>query len=533
MVLLRRLARCGINFRQQLATPLFIGLALVCASMARAQSPQEFWREERQRMQPSGTGNASASSPFNQAYDEYVSPYLKKWTDCQFAHFNDAMQNRVKPEDFVRIISGACRKEVMAYSSAIARHWALTFPRYPSRGQSLADELIRDGHNQIVSLYTKQWYSSAKKPGGQNETPTGWTGSGFFVTTAGHILTNAHVAKGCINPTVRPIGAPSVPARVVALDIKNDLALMRAETRPTKVAPLRLTPPVSVGDQVVVFGFPLSGMLSSSGNATFGNVSATMGMLDNPNHLQISAAVQSGNSGGPLLDSSGNVIGIVFAKLGLKAATLTGDIPQNVNFAVKSVLAATFLTNEGIAFERSDKTTELPKAEIVEMAKAFSVEIRCNGANTSSSQAQPPTMTQIQKRSAQFLISHYETISSGNNIALEYLMRTYALDLDYFGQRMSRKDVISQIVRFYNRWPIRKYSIKDKSVSIDCQENTSVCEAKGTILFDARSPERGERSNGQATFHFTLKYSEPSGLPVITHEGGTVVDRSVKASGAE
>jgi S1-C subfamily serine protease len=155
---------------------------------------------------------------------------------------------------------------------------------------------------------------------------------------------------------VRAVNNTPVPASVVALDSKIDLALMKTATRPIKVAPLRVTPPVSVGDQIVVFGFPLSGMLSSTGNATFGNISATLGMLDNPNHFQISAAVQTGNSGGPLLDSSGNVIGIVFAKLGIRAAALTGDLPQNINFAVKSSVAAKFLTDEGIAFETSEKT---------------------------------------------------------------------------------------------------------------------------------------------------------------------------------
>jgi S1-C subfamily serine protease len=258
------------------------------------------------------------------------------------------------------------------------------------------------------------------------EASTGWTGSGFFVTTAGHILTNAHVAQDCSSPMVRAVGNTPVAASVVALDSKIDLALMKTATRPIKVAPLRGTPPVSVGDEIIVFGFPLSGMLSSSGNATFGNISATLGMLDNPNHLQISAAVQSGNSGGPLLDSSGNVIGIVFAKLGMRAATLTGDLPQNINFAVKSSVAAKFLSDQGIAFETSEKTAELPKAEIVEMAKSFSVEITCDSASVSHPRPQERSAITIEKRSAEFLVNHYAAVSSGNNAALEYAMRTYA-----------------------------------------------------------------------------------------------------------
>jgi hypothetical protein len=332
---------------------------------------------------------------------------------------------------------------------------------------------------------------------------------------------------------VRAVNNTPVPASVVALDSKIDLALMKTATRPIKVAPLRVTPPVSVGDQIVVFGFPLTGMLSSTGNATFGNISATLGMLDNPNHFQISAAVQTGNSGGPLLDSSGNVIGIVFAKLGIRAAALTGDLPQNINFAVKSSVAAKFLTDEGIAFETSEKTAELPKAEIVEMAKAFSVEIKCDSASVSQPRAQERPAITLEKRSAEFLVNHYAAVSSDNNAALEYAMRTYAPELDYFGQKMSRNDIIGQLTRSYSRWPIRKYSLEERSVSIECNESSGICKAKGTLLFDARSTERGQHSRGRATFEYILKYSERSGSPVIVQENGATLARQVEALGAK
>src|SRR5262249_49401112 len=150
-------------------------------------------------------------------------------------------------------------------------------------------------------------------------------------------------------------------------------------------------------------GFPLSGMLSSTGNATFGNISATLGMLDDPNHLQISAAVQSGNSGGPVFDSRGNVIGIVFVKLGIRARAVKVELPQNINFAVKSSVASKFLADEGIAFETSEKTAELPKPEIVEMAKAFSVEIACDGTSVSQPRTQERPAITLEKRSEEFL----------------------------------------------------------------------------------------------------------------------------------
>jgi S1-C subfamily serine protease len=79
---------------------------------------------------------------------------------------------------------------------------------------------------------------------------------------------------------------------------------------------------------VIAYGFPLSGLLSSTGNATTGNISALGGIGDDPRHLQISAPVQPGNSGGPLVDMSGNVIGVIVSKLNaLRVARVTADIP--------------------------------------------------------------------------------------------------------------------------------------------------------------------------------------------------------------
>jgi hypothetical protein len=175
----------------------------------------------------------------------------------------------------------------------------------------------------------------------------------------------------------------------------------------------------------------------------------------------------------------------------------------------------------------------LPKAEIVEMAKAFSVEIKCDSASVSQPRAQERPAITLEKRSAEFLVNHYAAVSSDNNAALEYAMRTYAPELDYFGQKMSRNDIIGQLTRSYSRWPIRKYSLEERSVSIECNESSGICKAKGTLLFDARSTERGQHSRGRATFEYILKYSERSGSPVIVQENGATLARQVEALGAK
>jgi len=129
---------------------------------------------------------------------------------------------------------------------------------------------------------------------------------------------------------------------------------------------------------VVAVGFPLHGLLASSANVATGTVSALAGIGDDIRYLQISAPVQPGNSGGPLLDMSGNVVGVVVAKLdALRVAEATGDIPQNVNFAIKDAVARSFLEAKGVEYETAASERELGAAEVGARAAAFMVLVEC------------------------------------------------------------------------------------------------------------------------------------------------------------
>jgi S1-C subfamily serine protease len=116
-------------------------------------------------------------------------------------------------------------------------------------------------------------------------------------------------------------------------DEKNDLAVVRSKTPISSVTNFRAGAPVRAGDAVVALGYPLSGVLATAANLSVGNVSALAGLGDDSRYLQISAPVQPGNSGGPLLDASGHLVGIVTAKLNaVRIARFTGDIPQNLGW---------------------------------------------------------------------------------------------------------------------------------------------------------------------------------------------------------
>jgi S1-C subfamily serine protease len=202
------------------------------------------------------------------------------------------------------------------------------------------------------------------------------SGTGFFINAEGYVLTNAHVVDECSRIEL-PGATESSPVRVIAKDKTNDLALLKTGVTAQKFALLRTG--VRLGEQVEAFGYPLMGVLSSSGNFTLGNVTSLTGLRDDVRYLQISTPVQPGNSGGPLLDASGNFVGIVSAKLNALVMMLetNGDIPQNVNFAIKSSVAATFLESNGVSFQSATLGAPLASADLADIAKAISMPVVC------------------------------------------------------------------------------------------------------------------------------------------------------------
>jgi S1-C subfamily serine protease len=206
--------------------------------------------------------------------------------------------------------------------------------------------------------------------------PSSSFGTGFFVFLPGYILTNQHVVDGCRTATVSRPGYPISDARIVGTDSTNDLALLMTNMGTKMVPPFRIG--ARVGENIFVYGFPLAGLLSSSGNFTVGNITSVAGLGDDSRIMQISAPVQPGNSGGPLLDKFGNVVGIVVSKLNaMRLAQVTQDMAQNVNFALKASIAANFLEVNNISTRAGSNAEALEVTEIAERAKQFTVQVTC------------------------------------------------------------------------------------------------------------------------------------------------------------
>ncbi len=146
----------------------------------------------------------------------------------------------------------------------------------------------------------------------------------------------------------------------------------------------------------MALGYPLTGILASTASLSVGNVSALAGLGDDSRYLQISAPVQPGSSGGPLLDASGHIIGIVTSKLDAgRIFKYFGDIPQNVNFALKAEVARTFLDSKGIAYQTARSEQILSQPDVGDIARPFTVRIDCKQIAVASLDAQPRYRTSL------------------------------------------------------------------------------------------------------------------------------------------
>ena len=206
------------------------------------------------------------------------------------------------------------------------------------------------------------------------------SGTGIIITRDGLIVTNDHVVRNCGDIRVHDRDGAAIPATLKAHDEHNDLALLKSSHEWPAAARFRDGTAIRAGDSVVAIGFPLAGMLGSESEAsiTTGAVSALSGIGNDTRFLQLTAPVQPGNSGGALLDMSGRLVGVVTAKLNaIAVAGMTGDIPQNVNFALKEAVVRSFLDANSVAYSEESAVNAVSAADVGDIAKKFTVLVEC------------------------------------------------------------------------------------------------------------------------------------------------------------
>ena len=204
------------------------------------------------------------------------------------------------------------------------------------------------------------------------------TGTGFFITNDGYIVTAFHVVRDRKEIRIRVQGDLAWQiADVVNTDEARDLALLHV-TRVTKPLVIVDSDDVPVGLEAYVLGFPQVGLQGTTLKITEGIISGDEGPKGLQRLFQLSAAIQKGNSGGPVIGPDGKLLGVVQSKLdALKIAEKTGDLSQNVNYAIKARALMKFLNETAvhIAVQKLDINTNLRPYQITQLATSSVVAI--------------------------------------------------------------------------------------------------------------------------------------------------------------
>lgn len=199
--------------------------------------------------------------------------------------------------------------------------------------------------------------------------------TGFAVSSQGHVLTSLHVLESCAGLKVS-----GHPASLIARDPEFDLALLEVPGLTVENPAAFARAPAALNMDVTVAGYPLSGILGGF-NVTRGAVTSLKGLAGTGVTVQISAPVQQGMTGGPVVNRKGEIIGVVAAKLDAKkVAEIIGDVPQNVNFAVSGEIAQLFLFQNGITPSRAPEQSAMVPERMADHLSGFTLAIACKDA---------------------------------------------------------------------------------------------------------------------------------------------------------
>ena len=237
--------------------------------------------------------------------------------------------------------------------------------------RAMSREQIKEGQKLARNFKPRKKSDSDNSTSQENSAASG---TGFFITNDGYLITNEHVVKDAAQ--VRLVtSAGLTSAKVVKVDAANDLALLKAEGR-FAALPISPSRAVKLGGTVATIGFPNIGLQGFAPKFARGEIASLSGAGDDARYFQISVPVQPGNSGGALVDERGNVVGVVSAKLNAAAALASsGSLPENVNYAVKSSYLLSFLEvfADGQLKLKEANGKEIKFEEVVEKAKQAAV----------------------------------------------------------------------------------------------------------------------------------------------------------------
>jgi S1-C subfamily serine protease len=235
--------------------------------------------------------------------------------------------------------------------------------------KNCSEELYQLGKSSKPSQIVRQTPTTTDPSIGTSKILT--TGTGFLFSTKDYIITNWHVVKGAGSILAKFTNGDTVEAKVVAKDVNSDIAVLKlTKAPPLSAIQIKLgdSSQARMGEKIFTIGYPASKIMGEKPKYSEGVINAMTGLKDDPAFFQVSVPVQPGNSGGPLFNERGEVIGITTASLSSLAMDNMGAIAQNVNYAIKSsflknllsTIPELMLSNTGIVVIPNEPKKSLP-----------------------------------------------------------------------------------------------------------------------------------------------------------------------------
>ena len=229
--------------------------------------------------------------------------------------------------------------------------------------EELADKKKAEEEKKIAEKEKKKPEVS---PDDNKVVPAG-SGSGFFVSSEGHIITNHHVIDGC-NTTKVNFKGNQIDTQILAVDKANDIAILITNIKPERIFSVSNND-VSLLDDIIVAGFPLT-KISSAIKTSKGVVTALAGSGDNYSEFQTDTVINAGNSGGPIINQKGNVVGIA-------VSSWIEEGVEGFHFGIKSSTLRTFANSNSLKLTQANNI-ELSNKDLGKLIIEATVYLECH-----------------------------------------------------------------------------------------------------------------------------------------------------------
>jgi S1-C subfamily serine protease len=338
------------------------------------------------------------------------------------------------------------------------------------------------------------------------------SGSGFVIRQDGYILTNYHVIKNATRITVTVPGHQAVPARVVTVDQEKDLAILQISLRNLTALPIASSETVQVLDTITVLGYPLPTELGTALSASDGKVNAIRDGRNGGTQLfQIDANVNPGNSGGPLLNNHGEVVGIIVAKINsLEYAKENGALPERINFAIPINEALELVRRVMPNFTASNRQQVLTDQQVFLSAKSSTVLIVSDQDESGgATYAQNEENGSLERFIAEF-------VRAGESGAGDGQTEFYASPCDYFENgQCTHESIYRELQDYSNKWPSRRYQLLGTPL-VNASSRGDAFEVSFKVAFTLRN--RTKTISGICYFRSSVVRSQNSFLITTIRE---------------